>query len=586
MDQDPVEASRPRDRRAPSSACGFLPWLCAAVFLATALLGVWAAYDPAAAWAKFALIGGGLIAAMGLAWAGRRWGDRLLELLGLACAWLAAGIGAYFLLRADWTSAGQGKFPVLQRAGVWLQTHRPALPLPEDINSNVAAGALAILLPLALAGIVMTWRRGTRPAKIAAAISCLAVVLAGAALLLTSSRGAWLGVAAAAAAGGLWAWRARRSAAPPGPRGAGLLLAAAAMGAAGLFWAAVSLPALGQLLGSVGGVGGAAMGRAALWRDGLALVADYPFTGSGLGSTMMALSSYVLLLHVGFISHMHNLFLQIAIEQGIVGLIAWAALLGAAAWRLLRSRGGAQSVWVAASLASLTALIVYGMVDVGPYASRLAPVMFLPIGCALAAARTDPPHPALPEANARSADAGPAAGLALALIAILALGLLPGTRAAFQANLGALAQTRAELAVYHWPDTPLQDALRRPVAFSTVSDIDLGRAIGRYRAALALNPANAAANRRLGQIELSRGQYVEAQMHLTAANAAAPAQRATRQLLAEAYAIGGEIERAVPLLRTVDLSQGQVSLRTWWYDALGETANAEAVRAAAEEASR
>jgi tetratricopeptide (TPR) repeat protein len=333
-------------------------------------------------------------------------------------------------------------------------------------------------------------------------------------------------------------------------------------------------------------VGGAAVGRAALWRDGLALVADYPFTGSGLGSTMMALSSYVLLLHVGFISHMHNLFLQIAIEQGIVGLIAWAALLSVAAWRLLRSRGRAPSVWLAASLASLTALIVYGMVDVGPYASRLAPVMFLPIGCALAAARTDPPHPALPETNARSAGAAPAAGLALALIAVLALGLLPGTRAAFQANLGALAQTRAELAVYHWPDTPLQDALRRPVAFSTVSDIDLGRAIERYRAALALNPANAAANRRLGQIELSRGQYAEAQTHLAAANAAAPAQRATRQLLAEAYAIGGEIERAVPLLRTVDLSQGQISLRTWWYDALGETANAEAVRAAAEEASR
>ena len=78
---------------------------------------------------------------------------------------------------------------------------------------------------------------------------------------------------------------------------------------------------------------------------------------------------------------------------------------------------------------------------------------------------------------------------------------LPSGRAVIQANLGTLAQTRAELSVYQWPAWPIQDALRRS------PEVSLEPAIARYAAALALDPRNVAANRRLGQIELSKGQY-------------------------------------------------------------------------------
>jgi predicted Zn-dependent protease len=107
-----------------------------------------------------------------------------------------------------------------------------------------------------------------------------------------------------------------------------------------------------------------------------------------------------------------------------------------------------------------------------------------------------------------------------------------------QANLGALLQTRAELSAYRWPAYPLQDALRRQAPVSLPA-VDLAPAIARYRAALALDLTNAAANRRLGQIELSQGDYVAAQAHLEAAYRTAPGQQATRQLLGESYAIAG-----------------------------------------------
>ena len=152
--------------------------------------------------------------------------------------------------------------------------------------------------------------------------------------------------------------------------------------------------------------------------------------------------------------------------------------------------------------------------------------------------------------------------------------MIPGGRATLQANLAAVAQTRAELSVYTWPAWPFQDELRRS------PEIDLGPAVARYQAALARNPRNAAANRRLGQIELSRGQYDNARAHLEAAYAAAPGNRATRQMLAESYAIAGDIERAAELLRTVDPSNGQVDARLFWYEHIGEPERAEWMRQA------
>ena len=110
----------------------------------------------------------------------------------------------------------------------------------------------------------------------------------------------------------------------------------------------------------------------------------------------------------------------------------------------------------------------------------------------------------------------------LALAAAAALLLLPASQAAFQANLGALSQTRAELAAFHWPQTPLQDVLRRP------GGVALAPAEGRFGAALALDPDNVTANRRLGQIALANEDFTTARSYLERAYRAAPGQRATR----------------------------------------------------------
>ncbi len=159
--------------------------------------------------------------------------------------------------------------------------------------------------------------------------------------------------------------------------------------------------------------------------------------------------------------------------------------------------------------------------------------------------------------------------IAAALILVAAIIGWRPMGAMWHANLAALDQARAELTVYRWPDYPIQDALRRQLP-GAPPPVDLGPAVARYRAALALDPGNVTANRRLGQIELSLGDYAAARRHLEAAYAAAPWQRPTRQLLGEAYTVTGDPALAAPLWASVDMSQGQLALRKWWYEAVGD----------------
>ena len=336
-------------------------------------------------------------------------------------------------------------------------------------------------------------------------------------------------------------------------------------------------------------------GRADLLRNSLDLAWDTAFTGIGLGGFQMAFSSYILLLHVGHTVHSHNLFVNVWLEQGLLGLVALVWLLGAAvvAWRRVRQLGDRQGkAWAAAALAAIAVIVVHGMVDDAFYGSRAVLLLFVPFGLLTRAqgdavwAAYEPPTltQVLMSRNGFIA----AAVLAFALL----IGLTPPVRSQFQANLGALSQTQAELSVYEWPTWPIQDALRRAQANGgaanepgattngTGTAIDLGPATGHYQAALAIDPYNEVASRRLGQIELSRGNYPAAGELLTTAYYNDYTNRAARQLYGEWLAIEGRTEEARRVWRTVDVSAGQLDGRVWWYENIGEPDKAEAVRAA------
>ena len=102
----------------------------------------------------------------------------------------------------------------------------------------------------------------------------------------------------------------------------------------------------------------------------------------------------------------------------------------------------------------------------------------------------------------------------------------------------------------------------------------------RFKAALTLNRHNATANRRLGQIALANEDFAAARGYLETAYAAAPAQRATRQMLGELEALDGDPAAAAALWRGIEFSGGALQVREWWYGYLGRPDAAEALRQA------
>jgi O-antigen ligase len=518
------------------------------LFLLSAVWGAWLAYDQKAGWAKFSLIVGGLVIYYGIAQIPKRVhveaGSRLSP-FRLLFLMLPSAIASYFLLTNEWT----GGMP-----GSW--GHR--------LHPNQAGGIIAVFLPFQIAALGFGKRS---PVAIWIAVPLLALSALG--LLMSAARGAWLALAMVAAGWALGFLNERLTLGKHSDQTMGLRrnlwIIAPMVGGLIIFLVLLATPVGAWLQGFDSG-------RVVLWHDSLDLASDYLFSGLGLSSFQMPYSSYVILLHVVYLSHAHNLLLDVWLEQGVLGLLAVVWLFTTAAWQ-----NPSESSWQKPALASLGVVLLHGLVDDAFYGYDGTGILLLFVPFALLAGPVETPSPVprvlVPKRSGLSLV--PFLGLGLVLLAVAALLLLPGWQAAWQANLGALAQTQAELSVYRWPEWPVQDAVRRS------SEIDLTPALHRYRAALAHNPANVTANRRLGQIELSLGQYAEARKHLEVAYAIAPGQRATRQLLGESYAVTGDIEQAAVLWRTVDSSLKQLELRWWWYDYIGEPERAAWVAEAA-----
>ncbi|MBW7885809.1 MAG: O-antigen ligase family protein [Caldilineaceae bacterium] len=313
--------------------------------------------------------------------------------------------------------------------------------------------------------------------------------------------------------------------------------------------------------------------RIVIWRDVLTIVGDYQFTGAGLGTSEMILSSYLYLLHVPYLYHVHNLFIQIALEQGIIGVVGFGCIVLAAgtAGILTTMTSSRYRTVAAASMTSLVALVVYGLFDSDLYVGWQVIFIFVPVGFnwVLADQRIQPIHRER-ERPGRVRPGDVLMGVA-PLLLILGMWLRPETEAALYANLGAVAQAKAELSVYKWERWLIQDRVRR----NHIKD--LAPAIAYYRMALAEDPLNSTVHRRLGQIYLSLGDYSAALGNLEAARALAPEQRTIRQLLGEVYAVLGDSVKAAQLWQSVNDDQYQLEARLWWYRSLGAAEEARRV---------
>ena len=515
-------------------------------YVASAVVAVWAAYDGRQALLRFFLL---LTGVLGLMVAPMLPATSLRRTAGFIL-----GLPSLLLLVVSLAYGSQR-----------LEMLSGYLPMP--LSDNLASSIIVIGLPFAFAAL---WLGVAERRVLPGLTGALALVVGLAALALTGSRGAWIGLTAGAVIAGYLLIRhglvERRGRTSAWFWLADIAVVLVFLGAI-VFYAAIILsPELDGRLG-ISAQGGSALSRMALWRDSLPLIQDYYFTGSGLAATAMTYATYAYLLHVPYLFHAHNLYLQVALEQGVPGLIAFVGIFAAAvlysanAWQRADRTGRAL---LAAGSAATAALLVHGLFDAELYFSLLAPIVFLAPALLLWSASSvyrqarGDDHGEVPTSGGM---VGLAMGFGLPLLVAL---LMPGAPARWEANLGAVLQSRAELGIYRQPEWSFQDQVRRQLPQ------DLAAAESHFQTALALDPGQPTANRRLGQIAMARSNFAVAENYLSTAHAVQPAERVARQLLGELAALKGDTAGAVAMWQGLDFSQGQLMVRGWWYEYFGE----------------
>jgi putative inorganic carbon (HCO3(-)) transporter len=227
-------------------------------------------------------------------------------------------------------------------------------------NPNLLAGYLLVVLPLALAAL-LRWRR---PARRLFALAALALGLA--ALVLTYSRGAWMGlVAAAAVVALLLALRLTRRWPPLWRRLMPLLLlAGGAALLAVLVWQVEPLRV--RVLSLLAGRGDSSNNfRINVWLAALDMIQARPWIGIGPGNDAFN-QIYPLFQQPKFNAlSAYSIPLELAVEAGIPGLLAgiglvWSTLAaGVQQWRA----GGSAALPALATIAIVVALGVQGLTD-------------------------------------------------------------------------------------------------------------------------------------------------------------------------------------------------------------------------------
>ena len=513
------------------------------LFIASAGISFAVSFAQGAALLQFARILGS--AALFFALADSR--KPVPEIIAAGFVLAAVGLAIYWPLHNDF-SLSPGKLPVITAIGEWLNS-KAAIPFGPDIHGNVAAGTLLASVPLAAGLAWLAWQ-SKRSGFMILAVLQVVILLFG--LIMTSSRGAWVGLAgmvllaALVTASRTWTHSKNQKVA--------FWIGILVLGLAVLL--AISLSGnFNQILGQIPDPSGSMRSRLTLWQEGLSLARDYFFTGSGLQTFWMVHAVYGILVHVPFIAHSHNSLLQIWIEQGILGAAAvcWGiTVLMVSTWRALDQPGLPILGW--AGLIAITGGILHGMIDVVFSVERTLPVVGLLLGF-MTLLRWEIPKEIKQPASPLPARLALAAAAGLLLVSFwIFRGPLA---AAWYANMGALTQTRTELGLYdpdHFDD-PTLDQVRR--------SSNLSAAQSDFEKSLAFQPANLTSLQRLSMIALARAEYPQALAWMERAWRAGDDSSVTRLLFSDALVAAGQPEAAASIAFGLTWAESRLLGQAW-----------------------
>lgn len=521
------------------------------VFIATAIIAVWVAYNTSQALEKLYLILGSFLLFITVSNQPRR----NLWLIFLTMGVYGFVAMTFFLFVYDWNQLSTDIGFIYQFSRWWMR-FRPQFQLagmnaPGFLQSISVDGLLAVLFPLNTAASIYSWRKDYRNLSVILIIINIGL---GVGLLLTSSLTAWMAVFV-----GLVTWKVLysliqkkyfRQIAQLLPLLPILIIAFGILLPVIVDPRNPLVPAISTNLSS----------RLEISKNTLYLIGDFPFTGGGLNSFAGLYSQYILIIPHFLFNYSHNLFLDIALQQGILGLTLWGLIIYLTSSKLTAAllsqdnhmRG--HYLFTTAIYSSVIIMLVYGIIDDPIYNSQLELLtLFLIPALAVTVSSKDKSTQKLISRYYKLGIVG-----TFLITAVITAILFTPTNAQWMGNIGAVKMAKGELS--NWPTDKWDDSSNIASYSDTESD---------FNRAVVLQADQLTANYRLGLIWMARRDFQKASNYLETAIAEAPEHRGVIKSLGYCYTWLGSYEKAQVLLTQIPESQNELQTYVSWWKNLG-----------------
>ena len=254
----------------------------------------------------------------------------------------------------------------------------------NGVQPNQLAGTILWVFPVSMLSGIALWQGEKRPLSLS--VLFLSLILIGI-LVLSQSRGGWLGGLSAL---GMGLWLATFGLPASHWAKPGRFLLPISICVAGGIFAMIAGPSEvvnlwidppdASLVGDLGTLSF----RQEVWTWSIQAIQDFSFTGTGLGTfRRVAHRLYPIAIPITYdIAHAHNIFLQVALDVGIPGLIFYLGLIGLFFYngiQMLVNNPQAKTVVIGLLMAQI-GFHFYGLVDAVALGAKPAVLFWMLLG--------------------------------------------------------------------------------------------------------------------------------------------------------------------------------------------------------------
>ena len=328
------------------------------IFFITAIVGYWASFDQEIAWRKLWLIATTVL----LYYALSAQPKENLSVVSAIFFCIGVGISLHYLLSYDFVGAPR-KLQIANTIGRWLVEFRPKFGW-TSIHPNYAAGIAATTTPF-IFYTISELRKKKNSQVLIFTLILMGLVISLFAIFMATSRGIWMAILSALGVWLLWRFINLRGINFQIKKEAlfpvivmiylALIVAVLYLGPANSVETFSSKYFFGT--GS----------RAELFGRSLFILRDFPFTGGGLGAFPGLYSHYILGIPYFNVPNSHNMFLDVAIEQGLLGGISFFTIFFFSVWfvacEITKSDSKELQLFNWLVLLTLVTAVIHGMVD-------------------------------------------------------------------------------------------------------------------------------------------------------------------------------------------------------------------------------